>query len=171
MKSFDALFALFNPNPNPKTNPNPNPREGYGPGDLGGSGGQIGHRDDGRKRRRKKHLLIALLQTADRREAVSKEGRRERDRRRSWERRREEERGGERPLLTPLHIQLQAFFPLSAPSIRAPSQEGGFGGPSQGQGGGFIVGLRRASVVEDEDRGIRAKPRTQDPDLAGQSAH
>lgn len=31
------------------------------------------------------------------------------------------------PLLTPLHIQLQAFF-FCSPSIKAPRQEGGFGG-------------------------------------------
>lgn len=72
------------------------------------------------------------------------------------------------PLLTPLHTQLQAFFPppTAPPSIQAPSQEGGFGGQVGGQDGGFIVVGARGWGP-----GIQAKPQTQDPDLACQPAH
>lgn len=62
------------------------------------------------------------------------------------------------PLLTPLHIQLQAFFPPS-PSIQAPSQEGGFGGQVR-PGRRLHCGVARGRrLVEDEDQGSGPSPR------------
>lgn len=49
------------------------------------------------------------------------------------------------------------FLPPS-PSIRAPCQEGGFRAKS-GRDGGYIVGMQGASMLEDEDQGLRPSPR------------
>lgn len=62
------------------------------------------------------------------------------------------------PLLTPLHIQLQAFFPPPLHPSRPRAKKAALVAKS-GQDGGFIVGLQRALVLEDEDRGSRPSPR------------
>lgn len=75
------------------------------------------------------------------------------------------------PLLTPLHIQLQAFFPPPPPSLHPGPQPGR---RLQGQvrpGRRLHCGAAGGVGAGGWGPGIQAKPQTQDPDLACQPAN
>lgn len=62
------------------------------------------------------------------------------------------------PLLTPLHIQLQAFFPPPLHPSR-PQARKAASGPSQARTEAPLWGCRGAPEQEDEDQGFRPSPR------------